>query len=197
MVFFFAVTISCAAQNKRSSISGAWDECIREIISQEVQRHYKSEELTHEKNIYLWFSLNDVLAEFLKKNTNIKYHPANSMELSEFEWQMLFNHTEINHLLNQLSNPICEIGQIKFPENFVVSNPKKEKEKINGNGLLSAEYHNKTRFFLSQPIILSNKKYALIAYSTGIINSTQGGIHLYKKINGKWMFYKRLKGWIS
>lgn len=183
------------AQNNKSSAMEI--ECLGKIISKEVKRHYVSGELPHEENIYFWFSLNDILVEFLKEKTKIKYHPANSMELSKAEWQMLFNVTEISHLLYQLSNPACETNYVKLPEKFIISNPKEEKEKINGNGLLSAEYYNKTRLFLSHPIILSNKKYALIAYSVGIINSTQGGIHLYKKINGKWFFYKRLKGWIS
>lgn len=196
-IVLLLVTNSCVAQNKKNNIAENDDECLQGIISKEIKRHFISGELSPEENTYFWFSLNDVLMEFLKEKTNIEYHSANSMELSKSEWQMLFNKKEISHLLSQFSNPACEIDDVKLPEKFVISNPKEEKEKINGNGLLSAKYYNKTRLFLSHPVILSNKKYALIAYSAGMINSGQSGIHLYKKENGKWVFYKRLVGWIS
>lgn len=201
LVINFAITLFfisgfCSAQNKNHNESSL-NECLTEIISVEIKRHFVSGELPSEKKNYFWFSLNDVLTSFLKEKTKLKFHPKNRLGLSQTEWIMLFNKKEVSFLLDQLSSKVPNFAHLKFPKNFVISNPNEEKEKINGNGLRSAEYYNKPRLFLSYPIILSNKKYALIAYSAGAINSMQGGIHLYKKIDGVWTFYKKLDGWIS
>jgi hypothetical protein len=86
---------------------------------------------------------------------------------------------------------------LKLPNNFILNNTLKEKENVGNDGLKSANYFTKKRLFLSKPVFTSNGNYSLIAFSYGAINSASGGVHVYKKINGKWKFYTELNGWIE
>lgn len=106
------------------------------------------------------------------------------------------NNNEI--ISNQLSNEdtVCFLEQLEnktnkkfnIPENFYVKND----DEISIDEVLEIKRVN-----ISNPIISKNGETALIAYSYGHKNSLQGGIKMYRKIDGKWIYHKSFNLWIG
>ncbi|MCK7590387.1 hypothetical protein M0G43_07375 [Subsaxibacter sp. CAU 1640] len=151
------------------------------IIEQELLRY----SLLYEKGkVYLDFTLNDYLIDFIKKNetdsTKINYGLVRW--LNDEQIYSIFNKKEVNYLIDCLNKN-------RNPKNFSLPE----------NVHMYSETHSSTidelekrRIVLSSPAITRDNNYALISYAYGAENAMQGGVNVYVSNGTSWKFYKSI-----
>lgn len=94
---------------------------------------------------------------------------------------------EVKSLLNELKKANKTIN-LDLPQNFHV----KRNDELGIDGMVDIKLLN-----ISYPLILKKNGIAIIAYSFGYKNSLEGGIKIYRIIDGKWKYDKSFNLWIS
>lgn len=168
------------------------------IIEKEI---YRLLPFFKDETVYLDFNLNNNIKFYLeenKQNSNphLKDYYLNN-RLSDEDIKLIFNEQEVDYLVKQLQQNKFNIYKLDLSKNIILNDTQKEKENIKGNGLKSANYYTNKRIFLSIPVILKKGNYAIIAYSSGSIDSSSGGFRIYKRVNKERVFYEVITSWIS
>lgn len=175
------VSFSCSAQKKYA------DNSALDILKSEISRHSS---LYDRDKVYLSFTSNNYLINFIKENEiGANNDNINLLKLIKpEEVQLIFNKTEVLHLVESLQNSTLKLNINSYHQNLIVYS----KDTLN-----TIDEFEKKRIYLSNPATTSDNKYGLISYSYGKKNSMQGGINLYHNINNEWKFYRSIEIWVE
>jgi len=138
------------------------------ILKKEIDRPFLID--TSLQKVHFNFKLNNYLKSYLLKKS---------------KGNTLFKDEDPNLLTKQLDSKLSIVGDKKaIPFNF-------EKQ---GDRLSNI---SKNRLYLSNPVFFENSDSAIIAVSSGVINSMDSSIHLYKKVSNEWILDSTFESWIE
>ncbi|QHI36727.1 hypothetical protein IMCC3317_20970 [Kordia antarctica] len=164
----------------------------------EIELKNRLASISKTDTLYVDFTLNDFLINFLEENMYTKeknFSEYNTLVpfLSESNIKMIFNEQEVIYLKKEINNNFTFTEKDIILKRVVRSNYEEEKKAIGNDGMKLINFKQKERLFMSKPVILSNQEYAISAYSYGNHDSFSSGIHIYRKIKGVWKIYAEIK----
>ena len=121
-------------------------------------------------------------------NDNYEYHFLTTFySLSKEEFENIFNEVQINQYKKQVKRvKFIDSSKLSF-ENLTIINLEVKTHRVDF-------YNNKSLIVLSYPVFTKDKKYSLIRHYLGDFHRNSGNevLSIYKKVNEKWVIFKRI-----
>lgn len=193
-VTLFAMIFSVLSCGTSAPMAVTAEPAVAQILDEEIRRFEDAGTIHIESTYY-----NPHIKGFLTAYSNGERMATDQLKnvLTVSEIDKILNEPELGHLIEQLDDPSrLPLTSEMTSRKVILENlhTKGEKNVKNNQRILNID---KDRMIISTPIFTRDKEFAVVDVSKGKLNSMYTTINLYKKEEGKYVFYKTLLGYME
>lgn len=193
-VTLFAMIFSVLSCGTSAPMAVTAEPAVAQILDEEIRRFEDAGTIHIESTYY-----NPHIKGFLTAYSNGERMATDQLKnvLTVSEIDKILNELELEHLIEQLNDPSRLPLTSEMTSRKVILedlHTKGEKNVKNNQRILNID---KDRMIISTPIFTRDKEFAVVDVSKGKLNSMYTTINLYKKEEGKYVFYKTILGYME
>lgn len=193
-VTLFAMIFSVLSCGTSAPMAVTAEPAVAQILDEEIRRFEDAGTIHIESTYY-----NPHIKGFLTAYSNGERMASDQLKnvLTVSEIDKILNELELEHLIEQLNDPSRLPLTSEMTSRKVILedlHTKGEKNVKNNQRILNID---KDRMIISTPIFTRDKEFAVVDVSKGKLNSMYTTINLYKKEEGKYVFYKTILGYME
>lgn len=193
-VTLFAMIFSVLSCGTSAPMAVTAEPAVAQILDEEIRRFEDAGTIHIESTYY-----NPHIKGFLTAYSNGERMATDQLKnvLTVSEIDKILNELELEHLIEQLNDPSRLPLTSEMTSRKVILedlHTKGEKNVKNYQRILNID---KDRMIISTPIFTRDKEFAVVDVSKGKLNSMYTTINLYKKEEGKYVFYKTILGYME